>query len=158
LLDRSIREVRTLSYVLHPPMLDETGLEDAIRYYLKGYVDRTGIAVDFEVPPDFGRIRQDMELALFRVVQESLINAHRHSGTFTAKVRLARDPGVVWLEVIDYGRGIAGFAEKKFGRDYPGGGVGLLSMQERIKQVGGHLEIASSSEGTTVRVEIIADE
>jgi PAS domain S-box-containing protein len=150
--DRCIRGVRTLSYLLHPPMLDEAGLEDAIRHYAGGFAERTGIEVELEVSPRFGRMKRDVELALFRVMQESLINIQRHSGSFTAKIRLERKSGVVSLEVSDKGRGTSGTELlSKSGLPFEVG-VGIPSMQERVKLIGGRLEIESSSGGTTVRV------
>jgi len=97
LADRSIREVRTLSYLLHPPMLDEAGLGDAIRHYLDGFAERTGIEVDLKVSPDLGRLPQDIETALFRVVQESLTNIQRHSGSFTAAIQINHNPEKITL-------------------------------------------------------------
>jgi PAS domain S-box-containing protein len=149
--EHCIRDVRTLSYVLHPAMLEETGLKDAISYYIKGYTKRTRIKVDLEISPHFGRLNRDVELALFRVVQESLTNIHRHSGSGLAKVRLKRLPGTVSLEISDQGQGIPGLEGKVTPRHLMSHGVGLFSMAERIKQVGGHFEVDSSSSGTTVR-------
>ena len=106
LADQCIREVRTLSYLLHPPMLDEAGLEDAIRHYAGGFTERTGIEVELEISPRLGRMKPDVELALFRVVQESLTNIQRHSGSLQAKIRIERDPGKITLEISDKGSGI----------------------------------------------------
>ena len=156
LADQLIREVRTLSYVLHPPMLDEAGLEEAIRHYAEGFSKRSGIQVELEVPRCFGRISRDVELALFRVVQESLTNIQRHSGSREAKIRIKRNAEKVTLEVSDRGHGIAGDEQRKTGTIAPGGGVGIPSMQERVKQIGGRLEIDSNSRGTTIRVTIPA--
>jgi len=148
LADQCIREVRTLSYLLHPPMLDEGGLEDAIRDYVDGFTKRSGIQVELEVSPRFGRMKRDVELALFRVVQESLTNIQRHSGSLQAKIRIDRNADDVTLEVSDKGRGIS---DSRF----PSGvGVGIPSMHERVKQIGGRLDVDSSSRGTTVRVTI----
>jgi two-component system, NarL family, sensor kinase len=149
--ERCIRDVRTLSYVLHPAMLEETGLRDAISYYIKGYTKRTRIKVDLEISPRFGRLNRDVELVLFRVVQESLTNIHRHSGSNLAKIRLKRLPGTVSLEINDQGRGISGLEGKITPRHLMSHGVGLFSMAERIKQVCGHFEVDSSNSGTTVR-------
>src|SRR6266436_601498 len=99
LAEHCIREIRTLSYLLHPPMLDEAGLEDAIRHYLDGFTKRTGIRVDLEVSPGYKRMTPDIELALFRVVQESLTNVQRHSGSLQAKIRLVRNADEVTLEI-----------------------------------------------------------
>jgi PAS domain S-box-containing protein len=149
---RSLREVRTLSYLLHPPMLDEAGLEDAMKHFADGYEARTGIQVEFEIPPDFGRLPQGIELALFRVVQESLVNIQRHSGSFTAKIELNRDEEEVCLRVSDTGRGMSASHRKQSGTLPLILGVGIPSMEERIRQVGGRLKIESTESGTTVRV------
>src|ERR1700686_2343538 len=103
LADRCIREVRTLSYMLHPPMLDEAGLEDAIRHFAEGFGERTGIEVRLDMSPDFGRLSQEVELGLFRVVQESLINIQRHSGSHTAQIQLQRNSDQVSLRIGDTG-------------------------------------------------------
>jgi len=154
LADRCIREVRTLSYLLHPPMLDEGGLEDAIRDYVDGFTKRSGIQVELEVSPRFGRMKPDVELALFRVVQESLTNIQRHSGSLQAKIRIDRNADNVTLEVSDKGRGISDSERKQTGGFPSGVGVGIPSMHERVKQIGGRLDVDSSSRGTTVRVTI----
>jgi PAS domain S-box-containing protein len=158
LADRCIREVRTLSYVLHPPMLDEAGLEDAIRHYAGGFSERTGIEVELEVSPRFGRMTPDVELGLFRVVQESLTNIQRHSGSLQAKIRMDRDPGKITLEVSDKGNGIPGKLRRRNGGLPFRLGVGIPSMHERVRLIGGRLDIESSSSGTTVRVTIPADD
>ena len=152
--DQCIREVRTVSYLLHPPMLDEAGLEDAIRHYVDGFAKRSGIQVELEVSPRFGRISQNVELNLFRVVQESLINIQRHSGSRKALIRLDRNSEKVTLEVRDKGRGIPGSERKQTGAFPFEVGVGIPSMHERVKQIGGLLEIDSNIHGTAVRVTI----
>jgi PAS domain S-box-containing protein len=153
LADKCIRDVRTLSYVLHPPVLDEAGLGDAIRDYVKGFTKRSGIQVELELSPRVGRMARDVELALFRVVQESLTNIQRHSGSERAKIRIHRNSDLT-LEISDLGRGV--FASVQRGKEEPRfeDGVGIPSMQERVKLIGGRLEIASSGHGTTVRVTI----
>ena len=158
LTDRCMREVRTLSYLLHPPLLDESGLEDALRYFADGFAERTGIEVSLEVSPQFGRLTRDMEMGLFRVVQESLINIQRHSGSLTAKIQLDQGPDQITLEVSDTGRGISASKRKRNGTIPLTVGVGIPSMEERVKQVGGRLEIESSSSGTIVRVAILTHE
>ncbi len=157
LADQCIREVRTLSYLLHPPMLDEAGLEDAIRHYAGGFTERTGIEVELEIPRRFGRMKPDAEMALFRVVQESLTNIQRHSGSPRAKIRIDRGPGRVTLEISDKGSGISGNQRRRNGRLSFGLGVGIPSMHERVKLIGGRLDIESSSSGTTVRATVPVD-
>jgi signal transduction histidine kinase len=153
LAEKCIREVRTLSYMLHPPVLDHAGLEDAIRDYAKGFNNRTGIRVELELSPRVGRMAREIELALFRVVQESLTNIHRHSGSNRAKIRMYRNSGLK-LEITDIGRGLS--TSEQRGKEEPGFelGVGIPSMHERVKLIGGRLEIESTSHGTTVRVTI----
>jgi two-component system NarL family sensor kinase len=158
LADQCIREVRTLFYLLHPPMLDEAGLEDAFRHYVKGFAERTGIEVELEISPRLGRMKPGVELALFRVVQESLTNIQRHSGSFQAKIRIERDPREITLEISDKGSGIPGNLPRLNGKLSFGLGVGIPSMHERVKLIGGQLGIESSSGGTTVRVTIPADD
>jgi len=152
--DRCIREIRTLSYLLHPPMLDEAGLEDAIRHYVSGFSERTGIEVILKLAPNFGRLAHEEEMAFFRVMQESLVNIHRHSGSFTASVSLDRTPREIRLEMNDQGRGIPGGAKGRSNGVSSAGGVGIQSMRERMKQVGGQLEIDSGPNGTTVRATV----
>lgn len=158
LADRCIREVRTLSYVLHPPVLDHAGLGVAIRDYVKGFMDRSGIQVELELSPRLGRMTRDVELTLFRVVQESLTNIQRHSGSQRAEIRIHRNADLT-LEIIDIGHGLTANVQR--GKEEPGFevGVGIPSMQERVNLIGGRLEIDSTSQGTTVRVTIpVADE
>lgn len=152
--ERSLREVRTLSYLLHPPMLDAAGLEDAIRHFVEGYSERTGIHVDVEVSPYFGRLPGDIELGLFRVIQESLTNVQRHSGSYTAKIGLNRDGNKVLLDVRDSGRGISASKRKRSGNIPLASGVGIPSMDERVRQFGGQLTIESNRSGTAVRVTV----
>ena len=150
LTKESLREVRTLAYVLYPPMLEEAGLEDAIRHFREGFVKRSGIEVRLEISVGFPRLERDTELALFRIVQESLANIQRHSGSADAEIRLTWQPGIVAVEVRDHGCGFPSHEAPHGGEPPLSAGVGIASMQERIKQVGGRLEIKSSSSGTTV--------
>jgi PAS domain S-box-containing protein len=154
LAERSIREIRTLSYLLHPPLLDEAGLVEALRHFTAGFAERTGIEVDLEVAPHFGRLTPEMELGLFRMVQECLTNIQRHSGSFTAKMRVDRNPDKIILQVSDAGRGISASKQVQNGTIPKPVGVGIPSMQERAMQIGGRLEIDSSTNGTTVRITI----
>jgi PAS domain S-box-containing protein len=154
LANACVREVRTLSYLMYPPLLDESGLADAIRHFVDGFTARTGIKVELNVDHEFGRMRKDVELALFRVVQESLANIHRHSGSKRAKILLDRRLDDVTVEVTDSGRGASG-QKRGTKRGIPFQvGIGISSMIERVKLIGGHLEIISEGSGTTVRVTI----
>jgi PAS domain S-box-containing protein len=158
LADQCIREVRTLSYLLHPPMLDEAGLEDAIRHYAGGFTERTGIEVELEISPRLGRMKPDTEMALFRVVQESLTNIQRHSGSRKAKIQIERSQGTITMEISDNGGGMPGNLWRQNGKLSFGLGVGIPSMHERVKLIGGQLDIESGNSGTTVRVTIPADD
>jgi PAS domain S-box-containing protein len=158
LAEQCIREIRTLSYLLHPPMLEEAGLEDAIRLFVEGFTKRSGVQVELEISPKFGRLDPDVELTLFRVVQESLNNIRRHSGSPRAKIRVARKPQEITLEVSDAGSGISKKQPVQDGEIPFKLGVGIPSMHERMKLIGGQLTIDSSSSGTTVRVTIRINE
>jgi PAS domain S-box-containing protein len=158
LADQCIRDVRTLSYLLHPPMLDEAGLEDAIRHYASGFTERTGIEVELEISRRLERMKPDAEMALFRVVQECLTNIQRHSGSLQAKIRMDRGPGKISLEISDKGSGISGNLRRWNGKLSLGLGVGIPSMHERVKLLGGQLNIESGTSGTTVRVTIPVDD
>jgi signal transduction histidine kinase len=160
ILQQSIREVRTISYLLHPPLLDEAGLALALRNFVEGFIERSGIAVDLKVSPDVDRLPSDIELVLFRLVQEALTNVARHSGSPTARIHLAREHTTGGQEVVltieDAGRGmpgiggIRGLIDRK--RDRPATrGVGLASMRERLHEIGGRLEINSGVGYTTLR-------
>jgi signal transduction histidine kinase len=132
--------------------LDQVGIGDAIRDYVKGFTKRTGIQVELELSPLVGRMAGEIELALFRVTQESLTNIHRHSGSKRAKIRIHRNSELE-LEISDFGQGVS--AQESTGKEPRFQvGVGIPSMQERVKLIGGRLEIDSTSHGTTVRVTI----
>jgi PAS domain S-box-containing protein len=149
LITKVSREIRTLSHLLHPPLLDEVGLESAIRDFVDGFARRSKIAVDLTMPSDFGRLPGDVEIALFRVVQECLTNIHRHSGSTTASIRIFREDGRVRLEVRDEGKGIP--ADKlSLVNSYGTVGVGFRGMRERIRQLGGSLNVESNGHGTFV--------
>ncbi|HXO45510.1 MAG TPA: MEDS domain-containing protein [Candidatus Cybelea sp.] len=146
-------ELRTLSYLLHPPLLEEMGLESALRWYVDGFSQRSNIRTTLELSPDLGRLSQDLEIALFRVVQECLTNIHRHSESPTASIGVSRHSGGIDLEVRDAGKGIE---PEKLARIISSGdaGVGLRGMRERIKNLCGDFTIDSGSKGTTIRVTI----
>jgi PAS domain S-box-containing protein len=152
LIEECSRGTRTFSYLLHPPLLDEVGLLSALRWYVDGFMKRSGIRVELEATGEGGRLSREVETTLFRIVQESLTNVHRHSESAVARIRMARRPEEIRLEIEDEGRGI-GAGKMKWG---VGGvetlGVGIAGMGERMKQLGGKLEIESTSRGTTVRV------
>jgi PAS domain S-box-containing protein len=153
LIDSCLKEVRTISHLLHPPMLDEVGLLPAIRWYATGFAQRSGIDVELDLPDNLPRLATDLETAVFRVVQESLTNVHRHSGSPTAVIRLNVKPEGIRLEVIDQGCGIPP-QKLSFRQENGTVGVGLLGMRERLRQLSGELGITSDSRGTTVQVTI----
>jgi len=149
LLDQLTREIRTLSHLLHPPLLDEIGLASALRLYVEGFSERSGIRVELDVSSDFGRISQDLETAIFRIVQECLTNIHRHSGSRTAKINIwqARNGGRhdVLVRVKDEGRGISGPTHS--GTEAARIGVGIRGMHERVHQLGGSMQVSTEAEG-----------
>lgn len=151
LVEQCSRQTRTFSYLLHPPLLDEAGLLSALRWYADGFSRRSGIAVRLEVPAQLERMPREAETTLFRIVQESLTNVHRHSGSASAEIALSRRGEEIWLEVRDFGRGIPPDTMERLASCAAMLGVGIAGMRERIKQLGGRLEIESSSGGTTVR-------
>lgn len=157
LADDSIKEVRTVSYLLYPPMLEEMGLKSAIPWYLGGFSSRSGIRTTFNADEQFSRLSTEAELAMFRVLQESLTNVHRHSGSETAEVRLLIDNGNAVLEVEDKGKGFDQSFFEQGGEDWMGAlGVGVRGMNERMRQLKGKLEIIPKEGGTLVRASIPA--
>jgi len=148
LADDLSREIRTLSYLLHPPLLDEIGLRSALEWYVDGFSERSQIKVELEVPADLGRLPRELELVIFRVVQESLTNIHRHSGSASAKIHLTSSEDLVQFQISDRGKGIS--AERYRDMTTAKAGVGVRGMEERVRQFGGTLEIFSNQEGTKV--------
>ena len=142
------KEIRTLSYLLHPPLLDEAGLSSALRWYVEGFSKRSGIEVQLELPEGSARLPKALELVIFRVVQESLTNIHRHSGSPWAKIRLTQSARQVDIEIVDGGKGISSERQRALATAQVG--VGVRGMEERVRQFGGTLEIQSSPEGTII--------
>lgn len=151
LVEKAIHEIRTLSYILHPPRMEEAGLIGAIRHYAAGFGERTGIAMSIDLPVNLERLEESVEIVLFRVVQECLGNLHRHAGSRTAFVRLKQDASGILLEVRDQGRGIPPQRLASMSEQFAGLTVGIPGMRERLRCIGGNLEIDSSPSGTTVR-------
>jgi PAS domain S-box-containing protein len=151
-IDECFQEVRTLSQLLHPPLLDEAGLISATRWVVDGFSSRSKIQVDLQIEGEVGRLPQPVELALFRVIQESLSNIHRHSGAKKAQIKLANANSAVRLEIRDNGKGIPPelLSDSRHRKQVVG--VGILGMRERLAQLGGTLEIESNKTGTTVKV------
>ena len=157
LVQEMSKEVRTISHLLHPPLLDEAGLSSAVRWYTDGFAQRSKIEVDLDLPADFGRLSPELETAIFRVVQECLTNIHRHSGSPIAMIRLLRFNGEVHVEVKDKGKGIP--IEKREELASAGTpGVGIRGMRERMRQLGGVLEITSNGDGTVILARLPAVE
>jgi two-component system, NarL family, sensor kinase len=152
LAEQCVREVRTLAYLLHPPMLDEIGLVSAVRWYAEGFAKRSGIHVVMDLG-EVGRLPEPIETAIFRVVQEGLTNVHRHASTTTASIRLRATADAVALEIHDEGRGLHDAGTHRNGARRPEAlGVGIQGMRERIRQLGGTCDIQFTNKGTTVRV------
>jgi len=152
LSEQVIKELRTLSYLLHPPLLDELGLIPALQWFVRGFIERCRIEVELRIEGDVGRLTPDIETALFRVAQESLTNIHRHSGSPSAVICVTRDRDTVVLQIADEGRGIS--QEWRSRNQVASPGVGIMGMGERLRQLGGRLEIESSSRGTTVTARV----
>ncbi len=154
LADQAITEIRTLSYLLHPPMLDETGLASAVEWYVRGFSERSKIAVTLQVDPGLRRFPRDVETAIFRIIQECLVNIHRHSGSRTAFISLKSIAAGAVLTVRDEGRGIPPEILMEDGLGNLG--VGIRGMRERARQLGGLLEIRCANPGTLIEVNLPA--
>ncbi len=143
-------EIRTLSYLLHPPLLDECGLASAVLWYAEGFKKRSGIHLSVSIDEELVRLTTDAETALFRVLQESLTNVHRYSGSPSAEIRIFQSASKVHLEIVDHGKGVQAGTERPAFAGAPTLGVGIPGMRERIRQLGGQLEVEFSNEGTRV--------
>lgn len=144
-------EIRTISHLLHPPLLDEAGLAFALRWYIEGFSERSKIRVALELPEEFGRLPRDLETAMFRLVQECLTNVHRHSESSVATIRIVREAEELLLEVRDEGKGIP--AERQMELMSSGTpGVGIRGMRERLRQLGGSLQVSSGGVGCGTRI------
>ena len=151
LIDRAIADTRTLSHLLHPPLLDEAGLLSAARWYVEGFGKRSGIKTNLRVPDRLERLASEIETALFRILQEALTNVHRHSGSAAVDVTLDVSDRMAILTVRDYGKGMPKNSVGRFAKSGSYVGVGLAGMRERVKELGGDLHIESDSTGTTLR-------
>ena len=152
LIDEAIRETRTISHLLHPPMLDEIGFAASASWYVTGFARRSGIEVQLELPDEQPRFTESMDLTLFRVLQECLTNILRHSGSKKAEVRMEIGGQEVVLAVRDYGKGMSRDQIEKFMTSGTDVGVGLGGMRERVRDLGGKIELHSPGTGTTVKV------
>jgi PAS domain S-box-containing protein len=147
-------EIRTLSYLLHPPLLDECGLASAVLWYAEGFKKRSGIHLGVSIDDEFVRLSTDAETALFRVLQESLTNVHRYSGSPNAEIRIFQSGNKVHLEIVDHGKGVKAGTDRPSFAGAPTLGVGIPGMRERIRQLGGQLEVEFSNEGTRVHASL----
>ncbi len=154
LVAQMTKDIRTMSHLLYPPLLDEVGLEFALTEYVNGFAERSGVQVSLDLPAAIERLDRDYELSLFRIVQECLTNIHRHSGSKTATIRIVRNDGALVLEVGDEGRGMP--AEKLSEIQSTGSGVGIRGMRERVLQFSGRMNIESDGSGTRIEVTIPA--
>jgi PAS domain S-box-containing protein len=146
LIQHLTKEIRTTSYLLHPPLLDESGLSSALQYYVQGLSERSGLSIDLNIPEQFERLSPEMELAIFRFVQECLTNTHRHSGSKTARITVVRKGENIYVEVQDHGKGLS--RERLAEVQSQGMGVGLRGMRERVRQLHGEFNIESNPLGT----------
>jgi signal transduction histidine kinase len=151
IVDDAVAEVRTMSYLLHPPMIEQAGLPTALRWYVDGFQQRSGIATTLEVPADLERLPRDVETAVFRIVQEGLTNVQRHSGSSTARITVRRDAERLVVTIGDEGCGLTpAFRENHSA--LLAAGVGVAGINERVHELGGELTIASSEHGTSLNV------
>ena len=160
ILGRAITETRTLSHLLHPPLLDEAGFASAASWFVAGFSQRSGIPVSLDMPPDLPRLPEAIEIALFRVLQESLTNVHRHSRASSAEISVEADAEQITIEVRDHGRGMPREILEQIEGEGSRLGVGLAGMRERIHELGGTLEVTSGSQGTILRatVPLVSDQ
>lgn len=155
IVDDAMSEVRTVSYLLHPPMIDQAGLITGLRWYLDGFQQRSGITTTFEAPEDLGRLSQSLETTIFRIVQEGLTNVQRHSGSATARVLLRREGDVLTVQIADEGHGLP----PRLRDDRSallGSGVGVAGIHERVHELHGEMRIESSEKGTTLTITLPA--
>ena len=148
LVQQLTQEIRTTSYLLHPPLLDERGLSSALRWYVQGIAERSGLEIELNFPENFERLPRETELVIFRLVQECLTNIHRHSGSKRAQIRIEREQENVLVSVQDDGKGIS--PERLVEIQSQGTGVGISGMRERVRHFGGQLNIESNGSGTKV--------
>jgi two-component system NarL family sensor kinase len=154
LADQALEEIRTMSYLLHPPLLDEVGFACAAEWLIEGFGKRSGIKVTAEIEKSHKRLPREIELALFRVLQESLTNVHRHSGALTASIRFYNEAETVVLEIRDFGCGISAERLDHLGGTGAQSGVGLAGMRERLNELHGQFDIEAAGIGTTIRATI----
>lgn len=152
IVDRCLTETRTISHLLHPPLLDEAGFGSAARWFVEGFAERSGIEVNLSLPQGLGRLHSDVEITLFRALQEALTNVHRHSASPKADIRLTLEPGQVRLEIQDYGQGMPPEVLRQLNEGAGRTGVGVAGMRERVRELGGYMTIESNPHGTLLKV------
>ena len=152
--NRCTTEIRTISYLLHPPLLDEVGLASALALYVAGFAERSGMWVDLDIAEDFGRLSAETEIAMFRIVQQSLANIHRHSGSSVAKIVIRQDAEETTMQISDEGCGIAPARLREINSGRRLIGVGIAGMRERTRVLNGRFHIDSSRSGTTIEVSL----
>jgi signal transduction histidine kinase len=149
MVEEASKQIRTISHLLHPPLLDEVGLASALQWYVEGFSERSKIDAKLDIPREFAGLSKEMELSIFRVVQECLTNIHRHAGSPTAGIRIIQDEACLRVEIEDAGKGIPLEKGSALGSSAPTG-LGLRGMRERLRQLGGTLQVQSNSPGTRV--------
>jgi signal transduction histidine kinase len=154
LADKALEEIRTLSYLLHPPLLDEVGFACAAEWFIEGFAKRSGISIKADIAPSGERLPKSVEIALFRVLQESLTNVHRHSGASEASIHFQHEAEAVILEIRDFGKGIPEERLRLLHEVSAETGVGLAGMRERLHELDGKLEIESDGRGTSMRATV----
>ena len=152
IVDNCITETRTVSHLLHPPLLDEAGFGSAARWFTEGFAQRSGVEVNLDLPPDLGRLHKDIEITLFRALQEALTNVHRHSASPKADIRVSVEPTHIRLDIQDYGHGMAPEVLRQLNAGAGKTGVGIAGMRERVRELGGYMAIRSGSHGTLLSV------
>lgn len=158
IVDRCITETRTVSHLLHPPLLDEAGFGSAARWFVEGFAERSGIEVNLSLPKDLGRLHSEVEITLFRALQEALTNVHRHSASPKADIRLVLEHRYARLEIQDYGHGMPPETIQQLNEGGGKTGVGVAGMRERVRELGGYMTIKSDSAGTLLTVILPRDE
>jgi signal transduction histidine kinase len=154
ILEKSITETRTLSHLLHPPLLDEAGFASAASWFVRGFSERSGIPVSLDLPPDMPRLSEAVEIAMFRILQESMTNVHRHSRATSAEIKVEADAEQISIEVSDCGCGMPKQVLQQIRSEGSKLGVGLAGMRERIHELGGTFDVDSDEKGTTIRATI----
>ena len=150
LVDEAINELRTMSYLLHPPLLDDLGLEGALPWYVEGFSRRSGIQVKLSLPESLGRLQPEVELTLYRIVQEALTNIHRYSGSATGEITVFHHSDQIVLTVLDHGRGFPREVLESYGNSGTAAGVGIPGMRERVRQLGGELWLESGDHSALI--------